>query len=188
MDGIRHGRIIIHLPSPSGQGGPNPEGGIPQPGAGFHTIKCDPRFVRRKLGRYSRAWLRWLDIEGATSAVPGALLPARMCLPPDGHGGRPQWLSEAHTRWHTWRRGESALVGAAGPLPRLVGPLAVRVGGGPLLRRPGLLRRGGQRGAAVVHCPGRHGVGVESCVPERHLSRGASQTEILVRRRSLGEG
>ena len=39
-------------------------------GLGFHTAKCDPHFVRRKLGTYGRTRLRWLDREGSTSAVP----------------------------------------------------------------------------------------------------------------------
>ena len=39
-------------------------------GLGFHTVKCDPQFVRRRMGGYGKPWLRWLDREGFTSAVP----------------------------------------------------------------------------------------------------------------------
>ena len=57
-----------------GEAAPIRRGGSRGRGLGFQTIKCDPHFVRRKLGSYGRAWLQWLDCEGSTSAVPLALL------------------------------------------------------------------------------------------------------------------
>ena len=42
----------------------------PSRGLGFHTVKCEPHFVRRRLGSYGRAWLRWFDCEGSTPAIP----------------------------------------------------------------------------------------------------------------------
>ena len=70
-------------------------------GLGFYTVKCDPHFVRRKLGSYSRAWLRWLDQEGSTSAVPLA----HLC--PQGATYRQMVMvtalsgcASAHARWH----------------------------------------------------------------------------------------
>ena len=76
---------------------------------GFHTFKCDPHFVRRRLGSYGRAWLRWLDPEGSTSAVPlahfcpqgAAYLRIVMAAALSG-------CESAHLRWHAWRRGRSA--------------------------------------------------------------------------------
>ena len=51
-----------------GEAAPIKRGGSRSRGLGFHTGKYDPHFVRRKLGSYLRAWLRWLDREGSTSA------------------------------------------------------------------------------------------------------------------------
>ena len=79
-------------------------------GLGFHTIKCDLRFIWRKLGRYGRAWLRWLDVEGATSAIPLALF----C--PQGSAYLYMVMAAAlngcvspHKRWHAWRPSTSRL-------------------------------------------------------------------------------
>ena len=76
---------------------------------GFHTVKCDPPFVRWKLGSYGRSWVRWLDREGCTSAVPlahfcpqgAAYLQMVMATALSG-------CASAHARWHAWRRGRSA--------------------------------------------------------------------------------
>ena len=65
--------------------------------------------------------------------------------------------------------GGLTLVGFAGPMARLVGSLDVRIGGAPLRRRPTRLRRGRQRGTAVAQCTKGHGVGVESCIPQRRF-------------------
>ena len=138
-------------------------------GLGFHTVKCDPHFVRRKLGSYGRAWLRWLDREGSTSAFllahffPQGAAYLQMVMATALSG-----CASAHARWHAWRRGwvgGLALVLFAGQMARLVGLLDERVSGGPLLGRPGRLHRGKQRGGAVAQCAMGHGVGVEGCIP-----------------------
>ena len=78
-------------------------------GFGFHTVKCDPHFVRRKPGSYGRAWLRWLDREGSTSSI----RLAHFC--PQGSGYVQMVMAtalsgceSAHAGWHAWRRGWSA--------------------------------------------------------------------------------
>ena len=96
MDGIWDGGPIIHLPAAGGRGSP-------------HQAWRVPHFVRRKLGSYGRAWLRWLDREGSTSAVPlahfcsqgAAYLQMVMATALSG-------CDIAHARWHAWRRGGSA--------------------------------------------------------------------------------
>ena len=69
----------------------------------------DPHFVRRKLGSYGRAWLRWFDREGSTSAV----LLAHFC--PQGAAYLLMVMAtalsrcdSAHAQWHAWRTGGSA--------------------------------------------------------------------------------
>ena len=89
-----------------GEAAPIRRGGSRARGLGFHT---DPHFVRRKLGSYGRAWLRWLDREGSTSAVPlahfcpqgAAYLQMVMATALSG-------CASARARWHVWRRGGSA--------------------------------------------------------------------------------
>ena len=49
-----------------------PPSGMEGPTAGergFHSVKAEPHFVLRRMGTYGRAWLRWLDREGSTSAI-----------------------------------------------------------------------------------------------------------------------
>ena len=92
-----------------GEAAPIRRGGSRGRGLGFHTIKCDPHFVLRKPGSYGRTWLRWLDREGSTSAVPlahfcpqgAAYFQIVMATALSG-------CASAHVRWHAWRRGESA--------------------------------------------------------------------------------
>ena len=58
------------------------------------------------MGGYGRSWLRWLDGEGSTSAVPlvhfypqgSAYLQMVMATALSG-------CASAHARWHAWRRG-----------------------------------------------------------------------------------
>ena len=45
-----------------GEAAPIRQGGSRSRALGFHTVKCDAHFVRRKMGRYGR-W-RWLDAKG----------------------------------------------------------------------------------------------------------------------------
>ena len=86
MDGIQNGRPTSHYLLRVGEAAPIRVGGSRSRGLGFHTVK-------RRMGSYGRSWLRWLGGEGPTSAVPLLpLLPARVRLPPDGHGERPQRL------------------------------------------------------------------------------------------------
>ena len=92
-----------------GEAAPIRRGGSRSRGLGFHTVKCDPHFIRRKLGSYGRAWLRWLDHEGSTSAIPLA----HFC--PQGSAYLQVVMSttlsgceSAQARWHAWRRGGSA--------------------------------------------------------------------------------
>ena len=105
MDGILNGGPIIHVPAAGGRGSPHQAWRVPQ--KGFHTVKCHPHFVRRKPGSYGRAWLRWLDREGSTSAVllahfyPQGYLQMVMATALSG-------CESAHARWHAWRRGGSA--------------------------------------------------------------------------------
>ena len=107
-----------------GEAAPIRQGGSRSQGLGFHTVKCDPYFVRRKMGRYGRAWLRWLGAKGSTSTVPLA----HFC--PQGSTYLQMVMVAAlngcantHARWH--RIGGPALVGVAGPMARLVGSLDV---------------------------------------------------------------
>ena len=67
-----------------GEAAPIRTGGSRSRGLGFCTVKCDPRFVRRKLGCYGKVRLWWLDVEGATSAVP------------------PGWLERCLTKSSEW--------------------------------------------------------------------------------------
>ena len=92
-----------------GEAAPIRRGGSRGRGLGFHTVKCDTHIIRRKLGSYGRARLRWLDREGSTSAVPLA----HLC--PQGSAYLQMVMAtalsgceSAHTRWHAWRRGGSA--------------------------------------------------------------------------------
>ena len=88
-----------------GEAAPIRRGGSRARGRGFNTVKCDPHLVRRKLGIYGRAWLRWLDREGSTLAVPlehfrlqgAAYLQMVMALALSG-------CASAHARWHAWKR------------------------------------------------------------------------------------
>ena len=108
-----------------GKAAPIRRGGSRGRGLGFRTVKCDPHFVRRKLGSYGKAWLRWLEREGSTSTVPlahfcpqgAAYLQMVMATALSG-------CASAHARWHAWR--------FTGQMARLVGSLDVRVSGGPL--------------------------------------------------------
>ena len=92
-----------------GEAAPIKRGGSRIRGMGFHTVNGDPHFIRRRLGRYARAWLRWLDCEGSTSAIPlaqvcpqgSAYLQMVMAIALSG-------CENAHERWHAWRRGGSA--------------------------------------------------------------------------------
>ena len=92
-----------------GEATPITRGGSRSRGLGFHTVKCDPHFVRRRLGSYGRACLRWLDREGSTFAIPlshfcpqgSAYLQMVMATAPNG-------CESAHARWHAWRRGRLA--------------------------------------------------------------------------------
>ena len=75
-------------------------------GLGFHTVKYDPHFIRRKLGSYGGAWLRWLDREGSMSRIPLA----QLC--PQGSAYLEMVMAtalsgceSAHTPWHAWRWG-----------------------------------------------------------------------------------
>ena len=103
-----------------GEADPIRRGGSRARGVGFHTVKCDPHFVRTKLGSYGRAWLRWLDRvnEGSTSAV----LLAHFC--PQGAAYLQMVMvtalsvASAHERWHAWRRGGSAALRWLGLLVR----------------------------------------------------------------------
>ena len=87
-----------------GEAAPIRRGGSHARSLGFHTVKCDPHFVRTKLGTYGRAWLQWLDREGSTSAVPlahfypqgAAYLQMVMATALNG-------CASAHARWHAWR-------------------------------------------------------------------------------------
>ena len=75
-------------------------------GLGFHTVKCDPRLVWRRMGAYGRAWLRWLDAAGATSAVPVAhFCPQGPAFLQMVMAGALSGSDSAHVRWHAWRRG-----------------------------------------------------------------------------------
>ena len=89
-----------------GEAAPIRRGGSRSRGLGFHTVKCNPHFVRRRLGSYGRAWLRWLDREGSTSAIPLA----HFC--PQGSAYLQMVMATAlsgcesvHARWHAWRQG-----------------------------------------------------------------------------------
>ena len=92
-----------------GEAAPIRRGGSRGRGLGFHTVKCDPHFVQSKPGSYGKAWLRWLDREGSTSAV----LLAHFC--PKGAAYLQMVMAtalsgcaSAHAQWHVWRRGGSA--------------------------------------------------------------------------------
>ena len=92
-----------------GEAAPIRRGGSRSRGLGFHTVKCDPHFVRQRMGSYGKSWLRWLDGEGSTSTVPlahfcpqgSSYLQMVMATALSGY-------ASAHARWHAWRRGGSA--------------------------------------------------------------------------------
>ena len=92
-----------------GEAAPIKRGGSCSRGLGFHTVKFGPHFVRQRMGNYGRSWLRWLDREGSTSAVPlvhfrpqgSSYLQIVMATALSG-------CASAHARWHAWRRGGSA--------------------------------------------------------------------------------
>ena len=92
-----------------GEAAPLRRGGSRCRGLAFRTVKVAPRTVRRRLGKYAREWLGWLDATGATSAVVGA----QFC--PQGPAFMQSVMAAAlggsdnpHARWHAWRRGGSA--------------------------------------------------------------------------------
>ena len=92
-----------------GEAAPIRRGGSRARGLGFHTVKCDPHFVRRKLGSYGGAWLRWLDREGSTSALPLAhFCPQGVAYLQMVMATTLSGSASAHARWHAWRRGGSA--------------------------------------------------------------------------------
>ena len=53
-----------------GEAAPIRRGGSCSRGLGFHTVKCDPQFVKRRMGSSGRFWFRWFGGEGSTFAVP----------------------------------------------------------------------------------------------------------------------
>ena len=100
---------MIHMPTMAGRGSPHHTWRVPQQGRGVHPVKCDPHFVGMKLVSHSRAWLRWLDREGSTCAIPVA----HFC--PQGFPYLQMVMAtalngceSAHARWYVWRRGGSA--------------------------------------------------------------------------------
>ena len=75
-------------------------------------------------GRGCHGW----TVRGHVGRPPGTRLPARVRLPPNGHGNRPQRLRKrprAMARVEAGWIGGLTLVGVTGPMPRLVGSLDV---------------------------------------------------------------
>ena len=89
-----------------GEAAPLRRGGSRSWGLGFHTVKFDPTLVQCRMGAYGRAWLRWLDAAGATSAVPVAhFCPQGPAILQMVMAGALNGLESAHAKWHAWRRG-----------------------------------------------------------------------------------